>query len=55
MTVFQSGAELGSLPCYLGVRRFRLKMARDRGPDKRICDFGILNWPSSAVCFGPPT
>ena len=18
-------------------------------------DFGILNWPSSAVCFGPPS
>src|SRR5678815_1335143 len=31
MSVFQSGAELGSLSCYLGVQRFRLKMARDRG------------------------
>jgi hypothetical protein len=21
----------------------------------RTFDFGILNWPTSAVCFGPPS
>jgi hypothetical protein len=26
-----------------------------RTPNPKLVDFGILIWPSSAVCFGPPS
>ena len=34
----------------LGVTQVPVHVADNLTPD-----FGILNWPSSAVCFGPPS
>jgi hypothetical protein len=29
-------------------------LSQEAAPNGKACDFGILNWPSSEFCFGPP-